>query len=115
MGWACLPPDRLSEVKDYLLAFYGDVDIDWDWPSVASYLRIFQDRIPNNLVPQAPHLAIKVAGMGWGSGSPTPDELTGMNKPLTEWIPPGPLRLPPALARHPAPFSPPPTLIPPHP
>jgi len=29
-GWACLPPVRLREVKDYLLAFYGDADISWD-------------------------------------------------------------------------------------
>jgi N-acyl-D-amino-acid deacylase len=105
-GWACLPPDRLGEVKDYLQAFYGDVDIAWDWPSVASYLRIFQDRIPNNLVPQAPHLAIKVAAMGWGSGLPTPDELTRMKGHLTEWIDAGAVGMAAGLEYQPGALSP---------
>src|SRR5438876_9957022 len=56
--WAPLPPQRLREVKDYLQVFYGDPDIGWDWTSVADYLALFEGRIPNRLVPQAPHLAI---------------------------------------------------------
>jgi len=105
-GWACLPPVRLLEVKDYLLAFYGDADISWDWPSVASYLAIFQGRIPNNLVPQAPHLAIKVAAMGWGPGSPTPAQLTTMKGLLTEWMDAGAVGIAAGLEYQPGALSP---------
>ena len=70
-SWAPLTPERLHEVKDYLQVFYGDPDIGWDWTSVAGYLSQFEGRIPNNLVPQAPHLAIKVAAMGWTPGPPS--------------------------------------------
>ena len=73
-SWAPLPPDRLREVKDYLQVFYGDPDIGWDWTSVAGYLSLFKGRIPNHLVPQAPHLAIKVAAMGWRPGTPSDGE-----------------------------------------
>ncbi|HKF77167.1 MAG TPA: amidohydrolase family protein, partial [Candidatus Dormibacteraeota bacterium] len=64
-GWAPLPPARLREVKEYLQAFYGDPNVGWDWTTVSDYLSLFAGRIPNNLVPQAPHLAIRVAAMGW--------------------------------------------------
>ena len=85
-SWAPLPPDRLKEVKDYLQVFYGDPDIGWDWTSVADYLSRFTGRIPNNLVPQAPHLAIKAAAMGWVDGSPSPEQIGAMKAHLREWL-----------------------------
>jgi N-acyl-D-amino-acid deacylase len=85
-SWAPLAPGRLREVKDYLQVFYGDPDIGWDWTSVAEYLSIFDGKIPNNLVPQAPHLAIKVAAMGWEPGLPSPDQMAGMKAHLVEWL-----------------------------
>ena len=85
-SWAPLNPARLREVKDYLQVFYGDPDIGWDWTSVAGYLSLFKGRIPNNLVPQAPHLAIKVAAMGWEPGPPSPEQLAAMNGHLVEWL-----------------------------
>ena len=85
-SWAPLPPQRLREVKDYLQVFYGDPDIGWDWTSVAGYLGIFKGRIPNHLVPQAPHLAIKVAAMGWKPGPPSDDEAKAMRSHLVEWL-----------------------------
>jgi N-acyl-D-amino-acid deacylase len=68
-SWGPLDPNRLREVKDYLQVFYGDPDTGWDWTTVAGYLAIFANRIPNNLVPQAPHLAIKAGAMGWGGAA----------------------------------------------
>src|SRR5437773_8827331 len=85
-SWAPLPPRRLREVKDYLQVFYGDPDIGWDWTTVADYLSMFRGRIPNNLAPQAPHLAIKVAALGWDGGDPTDDQLAAMKRALTEWL-----------------------------
>jgi N-acyl-D-amino-acid deacylase len=85
-SWSPLAPERLREVKDYLQVFYGDPDIGWDWTSVAGYLSTFDGRIPNHLVPQAPHLAIKVAAMGWGPGAPSPDQMGKMKAHLVEWL-----------------------------
>jgi N-acyl-D-amino-acid deacylase len=85
-SWAPLRPERLQEVKDYLQVFYGDPDIGWDWTTVAAYLAIFRGRIPNNLVPQAPHLAIKAGAMGWGPEAPSPEQMTAMTRSLVEWL-----------------------------
>jgi N-acyl-D-amino-acid deacylase len=85
-SWAPLSPQRMREVKDYLQVFYGDPDIGWDWTSVADYLSRFKGRIPNHLVPQAPHLAIKAAAMGWRPGLPTADEAQAMRSHLVEWL-----------------------------
>lgn len=85
-SWAPLTPERLREVKDYLQVFYGDPDIGWDWTSVAGYLSLFPGRIPNHLVPQAPHLPIKVAAMGWEPGDPTAEQMAAMKRHLAEWL-----------------------------
>ena len=85
-SWAPLEPERLREVKDYLQVFYGDPDIGWDWTSVAGYLSLFEGRIPNHLVPQAPHLAIKVAAMGWEPGPPSTEQMRAMKAHLVEWL-----------------------------
>ena len=85
-SWAPLTPDRLREVKDYLQVFYGDPDIGWDWTSVAGYLSLFDGRIPNHLVPQAPHLAMKVAAMGWAPGPPSVEQMAAMKAHLVEWL-----------------------------
>ena len=85
-SWAPLKPERLREVKEYLQVFYGDPDIGWDWTSVADYLSRFEGRIPNHLVPQAPHLAIKVAAMGWEPGLPSPAQMAAMRAHLVEWL-----------------------------
>jgi len=85
-SWAPLAPDRLREVKDYLQVFYGDPDIGWDWTTVEEYLAIFHGRIPNNLAPQAPHLAIKAGAMGWGPEPPSPEQISAMTRSLVEWL-----------------------------
>lgn len=85
-SWAPLEPERLREVKDYLQVFYGDPDIGWDWTSVAGYLALFDGKSPSNLVPQAPHLAIKVAAMGWEPGPPSPEQMRAMTAHLVEWL-----------------------------
>jgi N-acyl-D-amino-acid deacylase len=105
-SWAPLEPQRLREVKAYLQVFYGDPDIGWDWRSVAGYLGMFKGRIPNNLVPQAPHLAIKVAAMGWKPGPPSPEEMNAMTSHLTEWLDAGAVGMAAGLEYQPGALSP---------
>jgi N-acyl-D-amino-acid deacylase len=104
-SWAPLRPDRLREVRDYLQVFYGDMDVGWDWTTVAGYLAIFRNRIPNNLVPQAPHLAIKAGAMGWGAQSPTPEQMTAMKASLSEWLEAGAVGLSAGLEYQPGALS----------
>jgi N-acyl-D-amino-acid deacylase len=85
-GWAPLEAGRLRQVRDYLQAFYGDPDLRWDWCSVSGYLSLFPGRIPGNLVPQAPHQALRAAAMGWEPGPPTPEQLATMRAGLVEWL-----------------------------
>jgi N-acyl-D-amino-acid deacylase len=85
-SWAPLSPKRLREVKDYLQVFYGDPDVGWNWTTVADYLATFEGRIPNHLVPQAPHLAIKVAAMGWEPGEASAEQMMAMKGHLAEWL-----------------------------
>jgi N-acyl-D-amino-acid deacylase len=105
-SWAPLTPDRLREVKDYLQVFYGDPDIGWDWTTVAEYLAIFEGRIPNHLVPQAPHLAIKAAAMGWGPGDPSPEQMAAMRRHLVEWLDAGAVGMAAGLEYQPGALSP---------
>jgi N-acyl-D-amino-acid deacylase len=105
-SWAPLAPDRQREVKAYLQVFYGDPDIGWEWPTVSSYLSIFHGRIPNNLAPQAPHLAIKVAAMGWGGDEPTEEQLAAMKRNLTEWLDAGAVGMAAGLEYQPGALSP---------
>jgi N-acyl-D-amino-acid deacylase len=73
---------------------------------VAGYLGLFKGRIPNNLVPQAPHLAIKVAAMGWKPGPPSPEEAKSMASHLTEWLEAGAVGMAAGLEYQPGALSP---------
>ncbi|MEA2628993.1 MAG: N-acyl-D-amino-acid deacylase [Chloroflexota bacterium] len=105
-SWAPLSPERLKEVKEYLQVFYGDPDIGWDWTSVADYLSRFAGRIPNNLVPQAPHLAIKVAAMGWVDGPASSEQMGAMKAHLVEWLEAGAVGMATGLEYQPGALSP---------
>ena len=105
-SWAPLPPPRLREVKDYLQVFYGDPDVGWAWTSVAEYLSMFRGHIPNNLAPQAPHLAIKVAAMGWDGGDPSDEQLAAMKGALGEWLDAGAVGMAAGLEYQPGALSP---------
>ena len=105
-GWAPLSPARLREVKEYLQVFYGDADIGWGWRSPAEYLSIFRGRIPNNLVPQAPHLAIKVGAMGWQPGMPSEQQLDTMKEALEQWLTAGAVGLAAGLEYQPGALAP---------
>lgn len=105
-GWAPLPPERLLQVREYLQVFYGDPDAGWDWATPAEYLSMFAGRIPNNLVPQAPHLAIRVGAMGWDPGEPSPDQLEAMKTALEQWLAVGAVGMAAGLEYQPGALSP---------
>jgi len=107
-GWAPLDGERLRQVRDYLHVFYGGHDPAGGRhrTSVAGYLAQFAGRVPGNLVPQAPHLAIRVAAMGWEPGAPDPGQLAAMRAHLAEWLDAGAVGLAAGLEYQPSALSP---------
>jgi N-acyl-D-amino-acid deacylase len=101
-SWAPLSPPRSGEVREYLQVFYGRPDLAFEWPTVESYLREFERPLPGNLVPQAPHLAIKVAAMGWETRAATAEELAVMVRLLEEWLEAGAVGMAAGLEYQPA-------------
>jgi N-acyl-D-amino-acid deacylase len=75
-----LPPERLAEYRRYLYGIYGDANVGWDWGSFAEYLERFVGQVYNNIVPQAPHGAIRLAVKGWAPGAAFAAELDAMRR-----------------------------------
>lgn len=104
-SWAPLAPPRSREVADYLRVFYEDLPLSWKWRTVEEYISIFAGRLPGNLVPQAPHLAIKVAAMGWETRAAEVHEVEAMDRLVREWLDAGAVSLAAGLEYQPGAFS----------
>jgi len=85
-GWAGLSPDRARELWRYTLFCYGESDVSLDWQTPEEFLNIFRGRTPANVVPQAPHCAIRLAAMGWEPRFATEDELDAMRRSTRTWM-----------------------------
>jgi len=105
-SWAPLSPARMQEVRDFLHVFYGDPGLSWDWRTVDEYLSLFRGRVPGNLVPQVPHLSIKVEAMGWENRPATDAELGYMKRMTREWLDAGAVALAVGLEYQPTSSSP---------
>lgn len=78
--FAPLSPRRLAEYRRYLFGIYGDAEVGWDWRSFREYLEHFEGQIINNIVPQVPHGAVRLAIMGWSPRAADSDELAAMRR-----------------------------------
>jgi N-acyl-D-amino-acid deacylase len=85
-AWAPLSPERFAEVRDYLQVFYGDQLPAFNSASPADFLAQFAGRIPGNLVPQVPHLPIRVQVMGWAQRPATAEEIAQMLPLVRQWL-----------------------------
>ena len=54
-GWARLTGNQSSEMWEYTRFGVGDVDIRPNWPTIESYLELFDRTTPSNVCPQVPH------------------------------------------------------------
>ncbi len=65
-GWAPLPPDQSAELWRSTAFAYGQPDLRPEWPTIEAYLDGLRGRrSPINVVPMAPHQAIRFAVLGW--------------------------------------------------
>ena len=85
-GWAGLPEDLAAELWETTQFCYGKADLVLNWPSPESYLNLFPNRSPANVVPQAPHCAIRLRAMGWDARPASKDELEIQKRALREWM-----------------------------
>jgi len=92
-AWAPVPAEQMPELRSYLQVFYGDPPLGWNWPTVNDYISLFPGNIPGNLVPQAPHLTIKVAVMGWETRPASAVEIAAMKRLLRQWLDAGAVSL----------------------
>jgi N-acyl-D-amino-acid deacylase len=85
-GWARLPRDLAEELWETTQFCYGKADLTVDWPTPQAYLALFPGRSPANVVPQAPHCAIRLGAMGWAPRPATRDELQVQKEALRAWM-----------------------------
>ncbi|MEE2754556.1 MAG: amidohydrolase family protein, partial [Candidatus Latescibacterota bacterium] len=85
-GWARLTGKQALEMWDYTRFGVGNVDMTPDWPTIESYLELFDRTTPSNVCPQVPHCAVRLEVMGWDARPATPDELAKMADITREWM-----------------------------
>ena len=85
-GWAPLAPEAGRQLWRGTSFAEGEPDFRPDYPTVAAYLDGFEGRVPVNVVPMAPHQAIRFAVLGWDPKEPDAAELERMKGVLGEWL-----------------------------
>ncbi|CAN5612932.1 D-aminoacylase [soil metagenome] len=85
-GWTHLNERRRREMWQYTLFSHGAADLGEPWPSAESYLSLFEGASPANVVPQVPHLPIRLAVMGWDARPATDTEIEAMKPLVREWL-----------------------------
>jgi N-acyl-D-amino-acid deacylase len=87
-GWAPLAADEARRLWRSTIFATGPADPAWDfdWTTPEKYLAIFHGRVPENVVPMAPHNAIRYAAMGWDARVATDAELDAMRRMTRQWL-----------------------------
>lgn len=85
-GWTHLEDERFRQMWDYTRFATGDAELGGPWPHAEDYLAIFPGNTPANVVPEVPHLPIRVAAMGWDARPATDPELDIMRGLVQEWL-----------------------------
>jgi N-acyl-D-amino-acid deacylase len=86
-GWAPIRADQdpASLWRSTCFA-YGERELHPSWPTIDSYLESFAGRSPVNVLPFAPHQAIRYAVLGWETRAPDAQELSTMVGLTGEWL-----------------------------
>ena len=101
-GWAPLAPDQSADLWRSTAFAYGQPDLRPEWPTIESYLAGFAGITPINVVPMAPHQAIRFAVLGWDDRRPSPDDIARMAALTRDWMEAGAVGLNTGLDYQPA-------------
>ena len=88
-GWAGLQPDASAELWRSTLALHGTGPADapsLGAESPSAYLDAFRGRLPLDLVPMIPHLALRFGAMGWRTDAAGADEVAAMRAHAEAWL-----------------------------
>ena len=85
-GWAPLPPEAAAQLWRSTAFAEGQPGFRPQWPTVESYLEGFVGVSPVNVVPMAPHQAIRFAALGWDPREADDRDLGTMKRILGEWL-----------------------------
>jgi N-acyl-D-amino-acid deacylase len=86
LSYAPLSRDKLLEMRQLHAGTYGQPDIGWDFATVAEYLAKFEGLLPNNILFQVPHAAIRLEVMGWDDRPATAEEIRRMQALINQAI-----------------------------
>ncbi len=85
LGFAPVTHQALQTQRELIMSLFGDESgLDWNWHSVAEYLRKFHGRTSVNIVYQVPHGALRLCVMDMKSGPASDEELESMKRLLRE-------------------------------
>lgn len=95
-GWAGLPVAGAAQLWRAVIAIHGAGAVDE--PAIgaetpAEYLASFRGRLPVDLVPTIPHLALRFGAMGWRTEPPIGAELAAMRTHAEAWLAEGAVAL----------------------
>ncbi|MCA9858235.1 MAG: amidohydrolase family protein [Thermomicrobiales bacterium] len=85
-GWTHLEGELFRQMWDYTRFATGDAKLGGPWPRAEDYLALFDGTTPANVVPEIPHLPIRLAAMGWDDRPATDAELDLMRELVREWL-----------------------------
>ena len=105
LSYAPLSPTNLQMVRRYIAGLNGNPDISWNWSSVSEYLTLFNRRVAINVAYLVPHNALRLEAMGFVDHAPTAQQLSKMQKLLTQGIREGAVGFSTGLDYYPARYS----------
>ncbi len=105
-GWARLPREIAQQLWETTAFCYGEADLVVDWPTPEAYLSLFPGRSPANVVPQAPHCAVRLGAMGWAGRPATREELEAQKEALRAWMEAGAVGMSLGLDYQPSAYAP---------
>jgi N-acyl-D-amino-acid deacylase len=101
-GWAPLDGDGSAELWRSTVFASGAPDLNPSWPTIESYLAGYAGVSPVNVVPMAPHQAIRFAVLGWDPRPADTGELEQMKALTRAWLDAGAVGLNTGLDYQPA-------------
>jgi N-acyl-D-amino-acid deacylase len=107
-GLSFAPADRrtMNAIREQTAAWNGDApDVDWEWTSVAEYLRLLDARTSVNVAYLIPHGTVRMLVMGRESRKPTHGELLRMRETIRQGMHEGAVGLSTGLTYPPAMFA----------
>ncbi|MFN8373150.1 MAG: amidohydrolase family protein [Anaerolineae bacterium] len=105
LGLAPITSKTKRILQTQLAGWNGDLERDWDWHTITTYLDQFDNRAAVNVATHVPHGTLRLMVMGEEARSPTHDEMRQMQQLLDRGMREGAIGLSTGLQYAPAMFA----------